>query len=233
MKEINISGQKRTDLGKKASKELRKQGMVPCNIYGEAKKDGKAIAMAFASPMSELRKIVYTPHIYVVNINIDGEKHTAILKELQFHPVTDTLLHVDFLEVNDQKPITIGIPIELKGLAPGVRDGGRMNLSIRKIDVTAPYQNIPERLIVDVTKLELGKSIKVGQLHYDNIELATGKNVVVCSVKMTRQTTTDTAEAAAGTEAAATDATATAAAGTEAAADATKTDAKAKEPAKK
>lgn len=228
MKEITISGQKRTDLGKKASKELRKQGLVPCNIYGEAKENGQPVAMAFASPMSELRKIVYTPHIYVINITIDGQKHTAILKELQFQPVSDALLHVDFLEVNDQKPITIGIPVELKGLAPGVRDGGRMNLSIRKINVTAPYQNIPERLIVDVTKLELGKSIKVGQLHYDNIELATGKSVVVCSVKMTRQAVTDeTAATAAGEEAA----PAETAVSTEAAAD-TK-DAKAKEPAKK
>ena len=227
MKEITISGQKRTDLGKKASKELRKQGLVPCNIYGEAKENGQPVAMAFASPMSELRKIVYTPHIYVINITIDGQKHTAILKELQFQPVSDALLHVDFLEVNDQKPITIGIPVELKGLAPGVRDGGRMNLSIRKINVTAPYQNIPERLIVDVTKRELGKSIKVGQLHYDNIELATGKSVVVCSVKMTRQAVTDeTAATAAGEEAA----PAETAASTEAA---DTKDAKAKEPAKK
>ena len=101
MKEINVTGQKRTALGKKASKELRKEGLVPCNLYGEATKDGKPAAMAFAVPMSELRKIVYTPHIYMINLIIDGESHTAVMKELQFHPVTDALLHVDFLEVND------------------------------------------------------------------------------------------------------------------------------------
>lgn len=191
MKEINVTGQKRTDLGKKASKELRKQGLVPCNIYGEKKNaDGKPEAMAFAIPMSELRKLVYTPHIYVINLNIDGEHHTAILKELQFHPVTDALLHVDFYEVNDTKPITIGIPVKLVGLAQGVRDGGRMNLSVRKINVTAPYQQIPEHLDVDVTSLKIGKSIKVGQLSFDGLELATGKDVVVCSVKMTRQAAT-------------------------------------------
>ena len=187
MKEINVSGQKRTDLGKKASKLLRKEGLVPCNLYGEAKADGKPVAMSFASPMSELRKIVYTPHIYVININIDGTEHTAILKELQFHPVTDALLHVDFYEVNDQKPITIGIPVKLVGLAQGVRDGGRMNLSLRKINVTAPYQNIPEHLDVDVTALQIGKSIKVGQLNFEGLELSTGNDVVVCSIKMTRQ----------------------------------------------
>ena len=109
MKEINVTGQKRSDLGKKASKVLRKEGLIPCNIYGEAKdENGLPIAKSFAAPMSELRKIVYTPHIYVINLIIDGESHTAILKELQFHPVTDALLHVDFYEVNDQKPITIG-----------------------------------------------------------------------------------------------------------------------------
>lgn len=186
MKEINVTGQKRTDLGKKASKVLRKEGFVPCNLYGLAQENGQPVAVSFAASMNELRKIVYTPHIYVINLIIDGENHTAILKELQFHPVTDALLHVDFLEVNDQKPITIGIPVKLVGLAQGVRDGGRMNLSIRKIDVTAPYQQIPEHLDVDVTALKIGKSIKVGDLSYEGLELATGKNVIVCSIKMTR-----------------------------------------------
>ena len=186
MKEINVTGQKRTDLGKKASKTLRKEGLVPCNLYGQAMADGKPVAMAFACPMTELRKIVYTPHIYVINLIIDGEPHTAIMKELQFHPVTDALLHVDFLEVNDQKPITIGIPVKLVGLAQGVRDGGRMNLSIRKINVTAPYQQIPEHLDIDVTALKIGKSIKVGELSFEGLELATGKDVIVCSIKMTR-----------------------------------------------
>lgn len=186
MKEINLTGQKRTALGKKASKELRKEGLVPCNLYGEATQDGKPVAMAFAVPMSELRKVVYTPHIYMINLIIDGESHTAIMKELQFHPVTDALLHIDFLEVNENKPVTIGIPVKLVGLAQGVRDGGRMNLSIRKIDVTAPYTVIPEHLDIDVTSLKIGKSIKVGDLHFEGLELATSKDVIVCSVKMTR-----------------------------------------------
>lgn len=186
MKEINVTGQKRTALGKKASKELRKEGLVPCNLYGEATQDGKPVAMAFAVPMSELRKVVYTPHIYMINLVIDGESHTAIMKELQFHPVTDALLHVDFLEVNENKPVTIGIPVKLVGLAQGVRDGGKMNLSIRKIDVTAPYTIIPEHLDIDVTSLKIGKSIKVGDLCFEGLEIATSKEVIVCSVKMTR-----------------------------------------------
>ncbi len=208
MKEINISGKKREELGKKASKQLRKEGFIPCNIYGEAKDaNGKPVAEAFAASFNELRKLIYTPHIYVVKLNIDGEEHTAIMKEIQFHPVTDAPLHVDFYEVNDQKPITIGIPVKLVGLAQGVRDGGRMNLSIRKIDVTAPYQQIPEHLDVDVTALKIGKSIKVGELSYEGLELATSKDVVVCSVKMTRNaataaTTDEGADAAADAPAA-------------------------------
>ena len=188
MKEIEVKGQKRTDTGKKAAKAMRKENLVPCNLYGEAKNaDGAPEALSITCPMSELRKIVYTPHIYVIKLVIDGEEHTAILKELQFHPVTDALLHVDFYEVNDQKPITVGIPVKLNGLAQGVRDGGRMNLSIRKINVTAKYQDIPEHLDIDVTNLTIGKSIKVGELSYEGLEMATSKNVVVCSIKATRK----------------------------------------------
>ena len=195
MKEINVTGQKRENLGKKASKALRKEGLVPCNLYGLAEKDGKPAAMSFAIAMTELRKIIYTPHIYVINLVIDGESHTAILKEIQFHPVTDAVLHVDFLEVNDQKPITIGIPVKLTGLAQGVRDGGRMNLSIRKIEVKAPYQQIPEHLDIDVTALQIGKSIKIGQLSFEGLEIVTGKEVIVCSIKMTRAALSAAAQA--------------------------------------
>jgi len=187
MKEIEVTGKKRTEVGKKASKLLRKEGMVPCNIYGEKKdENGRPEALAFAVSAAELRKVVYTPHVYVVNLVIDGEKHTAIMKELQFHPVTDALLHVDFFEINEEKPITIGIPVKLNGLAQGVRDGGRINLSIRKINVTAPYKSIPECLNIDVTDLKLGKSIKVGELSFEGLQIATSPEVVVCSVKTTR-----------------------------------------------
>lgn len=202
MKEITVAGQKRTDLGKKASKLLRKEGMIPCNLYGEAVEDGKPVALAFACPFTELRKIIYTPHTYVVKLEIDGEPHTAIMKEIQFHPVTDAPLHVDFLEVNDQKPITIAIPVKLNGLAQGVRDGGRMNLSIRKINVIAPYQQIPEHLDIDVTNLRIGKSIKVGDLSFEGLQMATSKDVVVCSIKMTRNAMA-AAKNAAGDDAAA------------------------------
>ena len=198
MREISVSGKKRTDVGKKASKLLRKEGMVPCNLYGEKKdKNGLPEALAFTASLAELRKAVYTPHVYVVNLNIDGKEHKAIIKELQFHPTSDLLLHADFYEINETKAITVGIPVNLTGHAQGVRDGGRLNLSIRKIDVTAPYKNIPEKLDIDVTELGLGKAIKVGQLSFEGLEIATPKEVIVCSVKATRASRSAAAEAAA------------------------------------
>ena len=198
MKEIAINGQKREATGKKASKMIRKEGLVPCNLYGEKKgENGLPEALAFSASFAELRKVVYTPHVYVVNINLDGKEHKAIVKELQFHTTTDALLHADFFEINDTKPITGGIPVRLNGLAQGVRDGGKLNLSIRKIDVTAPYKQIPEILDIDVTNLALGKAIKVGQLSFEGLTLSTPAQVVVCSVKETRASK---AAAAAATE---------------------------------
>jgi large subunit ribosomal protein L25 len=187
MKEISVSGQKRATTGKKATKELRKEGLVPCNLYGEKKgENGLPEALAFAIPAAQLRKAVYTPHVYVVNLTIDGEAHKAVMKELQFHPTTDALLHVDFFEVNETKPITIGIPVKLTGHAQGVRDGGRLSQAVRQLNVTAPYKQIPEELEIDVTELKLGKAIKVAELNFEGLEIATPAQVVVCSVKATR-----------------------------------------------
>ena len=147
MKEIEVKGQKRNETGKKATRELRKEGFIPCNLYGEKRgENGLPEALAFAVSAAEIRKAVYTPDIYVVNLNIDGELHKAVIKELQFHPVSDQLLHADFYEINAEKPITIGIPVKLNGLAQGVRDGGRLSQAVRSLNVTAPYKHIPELL---------------------------------------------------------------------------------------
>lgn len=187
MLEINLSGKKRTEIGKKASKMMRKEGLVPCNLYGEKKGSaGLPEALSFSIPFTELRKAIYTPNIYVVILDIDGEKHTAIIKELQFEPVTDAVLHVDFLEITPEKPITVGIPVKLNGLAAGVRLGGRMSLSVRLLKVKAPYTQIPEQLNIDVSHLEIGKTVKVGSLSFEGLEIVTPAEVVVCSVKMTR-----------------------------------------------
>lgn len=187
MKQITIEGTSRADLGKKATKAVRANGNVPCVLYGEKKdENGKPVAIHFEVSEKQINKLVFTPHIYLVDIKIDGEDHKGIMKEIQFHPVKDNVLHVDFFEVHAEKPIVMGVPIAAKGLADGVRAGGRLMMMIRKLQVRALYENIPEKLDEDVTKLQLGKSINAGQLSYDNLEIITPKEVIVCTVKMTR-----------------------------------------------
>ncbi len=187
MKQISINGTARTELGKKAVKAIRNSGNVPCVLYGEKKDaNGQPEAIHFSVSEKEINKLIYTPHIYLVDINIDGEDHKGILKEVQFHPVKDNVLHVDFLEVHAEKPIVMGVPIAPQGLAEGVRAGGRLITMVRKLNVKALYSAIPEKLNIDVTALQLGKSIKVGDLHFENLELVTPKEVIVCTVKMTR-----------------------------------------------
>ena len=187
MKEINVKGTARAAFGKKAAREIRKANAVPCNLYGEAKdENGAPVALPFTVTNDELRNLIYSPDIYAVNLNIDGKECKAILKEIQFHPVKDNVLHVDFYEITDTKPIVMEVPIKLNGLAEGVKAGGRLAASVRKLKVNAVYTNIPERLNIDVTSLGLGKTIKVGELHFEGLELVTSKEVVVCQVKMTR-----------------------------------------------
>jgi len=187
MKSIEIKGTVRTDLGKKATQELRKNNSVPCVVYGVEKDEkGLPVATHFSVPEDGLRNLVYTPHIYVVNLEIDGKVVNAILKDIQFHPVKDTILHVDFYQIDESKPIVMEVPVQLEGLAEGVRAGGKLALQLRKLKVKALYNTIPERLKVDVTPLGLGKTIKVGELHYDGLELMNAKAAVVCAVKLTR-----------------------------------------------
>ena len=187
MKSIDVKGTVRTATGKKATRDLRKNGGVPCNLYGESKNEnGQNIALSFSTTQEELRKLVYSPDIFSVNLNIDGKECKAVMRELQFHPVTDQLLHVDFYEITEEKPIVMEVPIKLNGLAKGVKAGGKLAASVRKLKVRAPYTAIPEKLNIDVTHLTLGKTIKVAELSFEGLELVTSPSVVVCQVKMTR-----------------------------------------------
>ncbi|MBP1531426.1 MAG: 50S ribosomal protein L25/general stress protein Ctc [Bacteroidaceae bacterium] len=197
MKSIDIKGTVRTETGKKATKMLRKEGGVPCNLYGEKRgENGLPEALSFCVPAAGLRNLVYTPEIYSVNLDIDGKSYTAVMRELQFHPVTDQLLHVDFYEVTPEKPIVMEVPIKLNGLAEGVKAGGKLAANVRKLKVRAPYTQIPERLDIDVTSLGLGKTIKAGELQFEGLEMVTPASVVVCQVKMTRSAMSAAAKAA-------------------------------------
>ena len=187
MKEISLNGQARTDLGKKASRELRREGMVPCVIYGvEKNENGAPKAQSFIVSQKELAKLLYTPNVYIVNLNLDGKEVKAILKDLQTDFVTDRPVHVDFYQITEEKPIIMEIPVKLNGLAAGVKAGGKLASSVRKLKVKSLYKNFPDTLDVDVTELGLGKSIKVSELSFENLDIVTPKEVVVCSVRMTR-----------------------------------------------
>ncbi|KAA6313082.1 50S ribosomal protein L25 [termite gut metagenome] len=185
MKSIEINGTVRSIAARsseksRALKEIRKNSSVPCVIYG-----GKE-NIHFTVEDAVLRSLVYTPDIYIVNLVIDGQKLTAILKEIQFHPVSDKILHVDFLEISATKPIVMEVPVLLEGLPEGVKAGGKLALQMRKLKVRALYKNIPEKLILDVNDLGLGKTIKVSELSFEGLELLNAKDNVVCSVKLTR-----------------------------------------------
>lgn len=185
MKSIEVKGTARTIAERsseqaKALKTIRKNNGVPCVMYG-----GKEI-VHFTVTNDELRNLVYTPHIYVVDLIIDGKKYNAIMKDIQFHPVKDNILHVDFYEIDEAKPIVMEVPIQLEGLAEGVKAGGKLALQMRKLKVKALYNEIPERLTINVSHLGLGKTIKVGELHYEGLELLNAKEAVVCAVKLTR-----------------------------------------------
>ena len=181
MKSFDLKGTSRTEVGKKSTNELRKNNGIPCVLYGIEKE-----AKAFAVTADAVRKLVYAPDIHVVNLTIDGVECKAVLKDIQFHPVKDTILHMDFLQIVEDKAIVMEVPTVLTGLAAGVKLGGKLQQAIRKIKVKAVYANIPEKLTVDVTELALGKSIKVGELSFDGIELVTPAQTVVCSVAATR-----------------------------------------------
>ena len=181
MKSFDLKGTARTEVGKKSTNELRKNNGIPCILYGIEKE-----AKAFAVTVDAVRKLVYTPDIHFVNLTIDGVECKAVLKDIQFHPVKDTILHMDFLQIVEDKAIVMEVPTVLTGLAAGVKLVGKLQQAIRKIKVKAVYANIPEKLTVDVTELGLGKSIKVGELSFEGLELVTPAQTVVCSVAATR-----------------------------------------------
>ena len=134
----------------------------------------------------DVRKLVYTPDIYAIELTVNGETRMAVLKDIQFHPVKDSILHIDLLEVTKEKPVTIEVPVKLEGHAEGVKAGGKLNLSMKKIKVKAPYTEIPERVVINVDNLGLGKTLQIGDLHFEGLELMNAKNAVVCAVALTR-----------------------------------------------
>ena len=180
MKTFDLKGTVRTDLGKKATKAERVSDKVPCVLYGGAEN------IHFTTTVGEIRKMIYSPEVFVVDLDIDGKKIKSIMKAIQFHPVSDKVLHLDFLQVTEDKPVVVELPVKLEGLAEGVKAGGKLALEMRKLKVKGLYTQIPENIIVDVTELGLGKSIQVAKVSVENLEILNAKNAVVAQVKLTR-----------------------------------------------
>ena len=180
MKTFELKGAARPEVGKKAAKSIRTSESIPCVIYG-----GKEVTH-FQVEAADVRKLIYSPEIFVVALNIEGKKVNAILKEIQFHPVKDTILHIDFLEIFEDKPIVMEVPVRLTGLAEGVKQGGKLSQEMRKLKVKALYKHIPERLDIAVDHLGLGKTIQVGALSFDNLTILNNVINVVAAVKLTR-----------------------------------------------
>lgn len=180
MKEIQLNGSLRTETGKKFAKQLRREERIPAIVYG-----GKENVM-ITLVASDLREIIFTPDVYIINLNVDGKTIKTIIKEMQFHPVSDKVLHIDLLQIFDDKKLTIALPVKLLGSPEGTKQGGMLSLNIRKVKVNGLPKNLPEAIEVDVTDLGLGKSRLVQDLSYDKFEILESKTAVIATVKLTR-----------------------------------------------
>jgi len=197
MKQVSLSGAPRAHVGKKDAKNLRREGNIPCVMYG-----GKE-QVHFLTNEKEFSKIIFSPEVTLIRINIEGKEHDAIIQEVQYHPVTDRILHVDFLEVSDTKPITISVPIKLEGTAKGVLRGGKLNKKVRKLTIRALKANLPDLIEVNVSKLDIAQSIKVQDLKQEGVEFLDPPRNVVVTVSSSRAVAGETtgAESAEGGEA--------------------------------
>lgn len=209
MKTFQLNAEPRTDLGKKAAKALRKENKIPVVLNGgklvelkDGKYEGNLLAGEKVVPVgrdgkaiittdlwvnaADVRKLVYTPEIFVIDLTFDGQTKKAVLKDIQFHAVSDAIMHIDLLEVYEDKPVTMEVPVHVEGHAAGVKAGGKLYLSMKKVKVRGLYSKLPETIMVNVSDLQIGHAIKVRDMHFDDYELVSAKELVICGVKATR-----------------------------------------------
>ena len=209
MKTFQLNAEPRTDLGKKAAKALRKENKIPVVLNGgklvelkDGKYEGTLLAGEKVVPVgrdgkaiittdlwvnaADVRKLIYTPEIYVIDLTFDGQTKKAVLKDIQFHAVSDAIMHIDLLEVYEDKPVTMEVPVHVEGHAVGVKAGGKLYLSMKKVKVRGLYNKLPETIMVNVSDLQIGYAIKVRDMQFDDYELVSAKELVICGVKATR-----------------------------------------------
>ena len=183
MKHFVLKGQVREVGNKAVIKEYRKQGLVPCNIYGSGVEN-----ILFTVTEKDLKGLTDTPASYIVDLELsNGQKYNAVIHELQYHPVKDNCLHADFLAVNEEKPISIMVPITIIGHAAGVRAGGKFYKLVRELKVSALMKDLPDELVINIDKLQIGKRIVAGDLKYENVNVVSPKGTIICTVKSSRQ----------------------------------------------
>lgn len=180
MKTIAVKAIERADFGKKAAKAIRREGLTPCVLCGNGE------TVNFTIDPREVKALIYTPNSYIVELDFNGKKELAVMREVQFHPIREEILHMEFFRIAAGKPVSIAIPVRLSGNAEGVKVGGKLVLSARKLIVSALSENLPDEIVVDVTPLGVGKTIFVGDLQIENVKFITPATTAVCAVRVTR-----------------------------------------------
>jgi len=197
MKKVSLSGSPRESVGKKDTKALRNAGSVPCVIYGGEKQ------LHFSVNSVDLNKIVFTPEVFQVELDLDGNKVMAILKDCQFHPVSDKVIHADFIELDDKKEVKINLPVRLLGNALGVRNGGRLQTVYRTLTLKGLPSAFPEAIEIDITELKIGKNIRVSEVSIPGLTILEPAHAVICGVKTARGALDEEEEGEEGEEGAA------------------------------
>jgi large subunit ribosomal protein L25 len=180
MKTITINVEGRTELGKKSTRDLRKMDHVPCVMYGGPE------VIHFHAHENEFRHLVYSPIAYLVEVKLGGKVHKAVMQDLQFHPVTDKLFHIDFVEVFDDRPVTVELPIKLVGTSIGIKNGGKARQRRRVLKVRGLIEHLPDALDLDITNVEIGDVVKIGDLSYENLEVLDPERSMIYSVVSSR-----------------------------------------------
>ncbi|MBX7094582.1 MAG: 50S ribosomal protein L25/general stress protein Ctc [Flavobacteriales bacterium] len=192
MKKVSLSGSPRAGVGKKDAADLRNEGKIPCVLYGGTEQ------VSFSANENELKKIVWSPDVFMIELDINGRKGNALIKDVQFHPVTDRLVHIDFLELFPGKPVKVKLPVRLVGSAEGVKKGGKLLQNFRKISVFGAPENLPDLIEVNVEALNIGENIRIKHVSIDGIRLLEAPEAVIASVQTTRNVAQEAAAAATG-----------------------------------
>jgi large subunit ribosomal protein L25 len=190
MKSITIKGTQRKEISKQEVKSLRNSGKVICVLYGGEKN------IHFSADALQFRGLVYTPEVFTVTLDIDGTNYQAVMKDVQFHPIHDHILHVDFLEIKPEKEVQIAIPVKLTGASEGVKEGGKLIQKMRKVQISALPSHLPDNIEIDITPLKIGDSVRIGNLKKEGVTFLDSPNNIVVGVRVTRAVVEETPAAA-------------------------------------